>query len=129
VDKVTYVKAHFKPVGKNKTVKVSTGEKKKGIFGGEKDVTRKETQWVETGISDCEIDGERLSVDIQEAVESLNSEGYEISNILQVTSGKYKYNTEKAKEYTNSWGWGWGWGYGYGYSFTEGVTIISRKII
>ncbi|MEE9354473.1 MAG: hypothetical protein V3U75_02685 [Methylococcaceae bacterium] len=128
MNKVVYIKAYFRPVGKNKTVKVPTGEKKKGIFGGEKDVTKKESQWVETGSSDCQIDGEKLSIDIQKAIESLNSEGYEVSNILQITSGKHKHETKKDVGYSNTYGWGWGWGYGYGYSYTEGVTIIARKI-
>jgi hypothetical protein len=38
MNKVIYVKAFFKPVGKNVKVQVPTGEKKKGFLGREKDV-------------------------------------------------------------------------------------------
>jgi hypothetical protein len=44
MDKVAYVKAYFRLVGKEVTVNVPTGEKKR-LFGGEKQVTRKEKQW------------------------------------------------------------------------------------
>jgi hypothetical protein len=132
VNKVIYVKAHFKPIMKEKTVKVPTGEKKKGLFGGEKDITKKEKQLVKTGVSDCEIDGERLALEIQNAIETLNIEGYEVIGITQITSGRYKYETKRDKDYSSSlessYGWGWGWGYGYGYSFTEGVTIVAKKL-
>ncbi|EMV9345812.1 hypothetical protein AADU82_004566 [Vibrio alginolyticus] len=42
MEKVVLVKSYFMPVGKEVTVKVPTGEKKSGLFGGEKDVYRKE---------------------------------------------------------------------------------------
>lgn len=49
MNKVIYIKSFFKPVGKEVTAEVPTGEKKKGLFGGEKEVTRKETRWKQTG--------------------------------------------------------------------------------
>ncbi len=135
MNKVVYVKAYFKPIGQEKTVQVPTGEKKKGLFGGEKDVTRKEVQWEQTGWSDCEIDGERLSEDLAEAIEQLNCEGYEIVSTLPVTSGKYfyQYEAEGIKSSPRIFGstekvsGGASYGYGYGYSYTEGVTIVARK--
>lgn len=127
MNKVVYVKAFFKPVGKNETVKVPTGETKKGFFGGEKEVFREEEQWVQTGYSDCEIDGDRLANDITATVSQLNEQGYEIVSINEVTSGRYSWAYK-----TNGGGGmngGWGYGYGYGYSYTEGVVVVAKKSI
>jgi len=124
MNKVVYVSSYFKRVGKNVTEKVPTGEKKKGLFGGEKDVTKKVTKWVETGSSKIEIDGERLAQDIATAVQQLNSEEYEVVSVSEVISGRYDYHW--ATQGINNGGHGYG--YGYGYSITEGVTIIARKI-
>ena len=41
VNKVVYINAYFKAVGKTVTVKVPTGETTKGFFGGEKPVYEK----------------------------------------------------------------------------------------
>lgn len=123
MNKVVYVNAHFKPAGKIRTVKVPTGEKKKGFFGGEKDVTRKEEQWEQTGWSDCEIDGERLAQDIEKAIANLNSQGYEVVSVTPLTSGAYNW----AYKTGGSSHAGWGYGYGYGFSYTEGVTVVAKK--
>jgi len=111
-------------MGKNVTKKVPTGEKKKGLFGGEKDVTKKVTEWESTGYSNTEIDGARLAQDIEKAVHQLNSDGYEVVSVSEVTSGRYN-RSYQIKGINNGGG---GYGYGYGYSITEGVTIIARKV-
>jgi hypothetical protein len=120
-------------------VKVPTGEKKKGFFGGEKEVMTKETRWKQTGWS-SEVDGERLSEDIVTVVTSLNQEGYEVVAILPVISGNYFYryqvlrSTYEAEGITNFPGILGGrcgsdssYGFGGGYSYTEGVSIIVKK--
>ncbi|MBD8567665.1 hypothetical protein IFT86_01400 [Pseudomonas syringae] len=131
MNKIVYVKAHFRPIGEEVTVKVPTGEMTWGLFGT-KEETRKEKQWQQTGWSDCEVDGERLSKDIEEAVAQLNADGYEIQTILPILSGAYNYEFKHKDinfpEQMGASGGGWGYGYGYGYSFTEGVTLIARKI-
>jgi hypothetical protein len=125
LNKVVYVKAKFKPIGKEVTVKVPTGETKKGLFGGEKEVTVKKQEWQQTGWSDCEIDGECLSYDINTAVEKLNREGYEVIAIQPITSGAYNYKWAKYSSHLNTADTCYS--YGYGYSYTEGVTIIAKK--
>ncbi|WP_386685701.1 hypothetical protein [Lonepinella sp. MS14437] len=133
--KVVYVKAHFKPVGKYVEIKIPTGEKKKGLFGGEKDILTTEKCWEQTGWSDCEIDGERFSKDIEEAVVGLNNDGYEIVSILPIVSGNYNYHYQaqgikserRLLSETEKVTGGASFGYGYGYSFTEGATIIAKK--
>ncbi|NCN89496.1 MAG: hypothetical protein GW936_08695 [Gallionella sp.] len=121
MNKVVYVRAFFIPIGKNVTVKVPTGEKTKGFFGGEKEVTETVERWEQTGWSKSEIDGDRLAKDIEKAIENLNSEGYEVVCMSEVISGQYNYDS-----YTGS-SPGYAYGYGYGYSYTEGVTIIAKK--
>jgi hypothetical protein len=125
LNKVIHVPAFFAPIVKEKIVKIPTGEKTKGFFGGEKDVVRKEKQWVQTGLSDCEIDGERLSENLTEAVNLLNSENYEVVSVTPVTSGNYNWHTD--------WGTcldgGYGYGYGYGYSYTNSLIIVAKKMV
>lgn len=125
MNKVVYVEAYFKPIGKEVTIKVPTGETKKGFFGGEKDVTRKQKSWEQTSWSDREINGHRLANDIAAATEELNSQGYEVVAIESVTSGAYDYKYEVKFGGMNHGGGGYG--YGYGYSYTEGVTLIAKK--
>ena len=117
--------SYFKPIGKEVTKKVPTGEKKTGLFGGEKDVTKTVRVWQQTGYSDRWIDGERLANDIAEAVSRLNDEGFEVVSLTPITSGEYKYQWNQ-QDGGDNWG-GSGYGYGYGYSYTEGVTIVAKK--
>ena len=124
MNKIIYIKAEFKPVGKIKKVKVPTGQKTKGFFGGEKEVMTKEEHWEQTGWSDCEIDGERLAKDISDAVDDLTEEGYEIVALSETTSGKYNWSYRTGSVGAHG---GYGYGYGYGFSYTEGVTIIAKK--
>jgi len=119
MNKVVFVQAQFKSIGSEKVVKVPTGEKKKGFLGGESDITRDEKKWVQIGVSDCQIDTERLTKDLQEMVEHLNKDGYEVVNVTQVISGRYSHKAES--------GAGYGWGYGYGYSITDGLMVVARK--
>ncbi|WP_059003005.1 hypothetical protein [Pseudomonas syringae] len=132
MNKIVYVKAYFKPVGEEVTVKVPTGEIKKGFFG-DKEIMKKETQWQQTGWSDSQIDGERLSKDVEDAVARLNADGYEIQTVLPIVSGaydyalKYRYEIRHDRSDPNSKDQSYVFGYGYGYSFTEGVTLVAKK--
>ncbi|MGH8225225.1 MAG: hypothetical protein ACRER1_03605 [Gammaproteobacteria bacterium] len=126
MNKIVYIQAYFAAVGKNTTVKVPTGEKKSGFFGGEKDVTRKEAQWAQTGWSDCSIDAARLTNDLAKVVEGLNNESYEVVSVTPVTSGKYDWKYDVI--YGGAESGGGGYGYGYGYSFTMGLIVTAKKI-
>jgi len=131
MNKTVYVNSYFKPVGKEVSVKVPTGEKKKGFFGGEKDITRTEKKWEQTGWSDCEIDGLRLAQDVQKVIEQLNADGYVVVSITPITSGRYNYNyawkANGSRMDNHCAGGGYGYGYGYGYSITEGVIVVGQK--
>jgi hypothetical protein len=121
LNKIIYIPAFFEPVGNNKTIKIPTGEKKKGLFGGEKDVTREETKWEQTGWSECRVDSQRLAEDLSSAVKTLNDEGYEVVSVTPVTSGAYEYKKG------TFWGEGeGGYAYGYGYSYTNSLIVTAR---
>lgn len=121
MNKVVYVSSYLKPIGKNITKKVPTGEKKSGLFGGEKDVMENVTEWEQTGHSDCEMDGERLANDLSKAVEELNKNGYEVVSVTETTSGRYSWKTGAQGNIG-------GFGYGYGYSITEGLVVVAKKV-
>jgi hypothetical protein len=120
MNKVVFVQAYFAPIGKEQVVKVPTGEKKRGLLGGESDVTRNEKKWVQTGFSDREIDARRLTKDLQDAIEKLNKDGYEVISVTEVTSGNYNWEKNTSMYYS--------YGYGYGYSYTEGLMVVARKV-
>ncbi len=132
MNKVTYVPAYFIPTGKEKTVKIPTGEKTKGLFG-EKDITRKEKVFQQTGWSDTQIDAKRLAEDLDKAISELNANGYEIISVTPIISGKYQFEKDYKKGevgFTESkGGWGYGWGYGYGYSYTDSLIVVAKKIV
>ncbi len=127
MNKVVYIPAYFAPIGKEKIVKIPTGEKTKGLFG-EKEVCRKEKRWVQTGHSDCKIDGQRLARDLDEAIKKLNELGYEIVSITSVMSGEYKYEHKNDHAWAANSGYGWGYGYGYGFSYTDSLIVVAKKI-
>lgn len=98
------------------------------MFGGEKDVIENVVEWVQTGHSDCEIDGEALAKNISKAVSELNSEGYRVVQVTSVISGRYDWGKEAGVHQEFGVEGVYGMGYGYGYSYTEVVTIIAEKI-
>jgi len=131
------VKSYFVALGKDVTVKVPTGETKKGFFGGDKDVVRKEKQWQQTGWSDCEIDTDRLATDLEQVISSLNNEGYKVQSITPVISGAYNYkyqdqgisSSARILGKTEAVSGGASYGYGYGYSFTDSLIVIAEKCV
>ena len=116
MNKVVYVSSFGDPTGKNVMKERPTGEIKKGLFGGETEITEKVTEWVQTGNSDCKIDGKRLAEDIESAINILNTDGYEVVSVTPTTSGYYNWSTQRDGPA------------GYGFSYTEGVTIVAKKI-
>ena len=125
MNKITHIPAYFLPTGNYKTVKVSTGKTKQSISGYQKEVTKKEQQWEQTGWSDSEIDSVKLSEDLMEAIKQLNNDSYEVISVTPITSGKYNY----AHQHDNiKDGQSYGYGFGYGYSYTNSLIVVSRKI-
>ena len=132
--KVVFIKSYFRPVGKEETIEVPTGEIKTGFFGGEKKVTRKEKQWKQTGWSDSEIDGEKLASDLKSVTNELKEQGYKITSITPVLSGAYNYkfssrgisSSPRLFSETEAVSGGGSYGFGYGYSYTEGLIVVAE---
>ena len=135
MQKVILVKSYFAPIGEEVTVKVPTGETKKGLFGGEKEVYCKEKKWKQTGYSDCMIDSERLAKDLERAIDSLNKDSFKVISITPITSGDYAYkyqsqgisSSKRILSETESVSGGASFGYGYGYSYTDSLIILAEK--
>ena len=130
MNKVVHIQAYFMPEYEDKKVKVATGETRKTIFGGEKEVTRKEIQRVQKGWSETFIDTERLASDLDTQVKKLNDDGYEVVSVTPITSGTYsfKYDVSSGGNSNNGYG-GYGYGYGYGYSYTASLIVTAKKIL
>jgi len=139
MNKVVLVKCFFRPIREEVTVKIPTGEKKKGFFGGEKEVYRREKKWQETGVSDCMVDSSRLASDLEVEIRKLNEDGYVVLSVTPIMSGSYDYdfNSESVSggggSFTNGDGYnsdvrgGGSYGYGYGYSFTDSLIVVAEK--
>ncbi|WP_435522880.1 hypothetical protein [Chryseobacterium indoltheticum] len=89
--KTIFIPAHFKPIIQNVADDVPTGETKKNWLGQEKQVTKRMVSPKIVGWSDSEVDGERLSVDVNNELEKLNSQNAKIISIVPISSGRYNY--------------------------------------
>ncbi|MCI6153186.1 MAG: hypothetical protein MR673_08695 [Fusobacterium perfoetens] len=135
MEKVVYVKAKFRPIGEYRISHEPTGRFEKGLFGKQKEIFEEKKVWVTTGYSDCLIDGELLTDDINRAITKLNNEGYEIVSITPITSGSYRYqydagnitSSKRILHETEAVRGTSGYGFGYGFSYTESVIILARK--
>lgn len=133
--KTLFVQSDFRVRYGWKEVKVPTGEVKKILFGGEKEVTRKELKKVPVEKSICKVDGEKLAEDLSAAISSLEKDGYEIISITPIISGDFDYkyqsisidSTARALRETEKISGSGGYGYGYGFSYTEGLLVVARK--
>ncbi len=115
-----FVPAKPKAIGRDKKVKEGTGEFEKGFFG-KKEKTVTKTEFEQTGWSDKEIDGFQLQEDLQNALNDLNRDGFEVVTVTPITSGNYSWKTGPQGNIG-------GWGYGYGYSYTEGLLVTAKKV-
>jgi len=123
--KTFFIPTTGKPLIKTKEVEVPTGETKKGLFGGEKPVMRKEQQQEITGYSDCFMDGFALVNAMHEVINPWLEQGYELFSITPIISGNYDWKYEK--NYINNGNGQGSYGYGYGYSYTEGIMVVLKK--
>lgn len=129
--KTVFIPAHFKPILRQTVNKVPTGEKKQNWLGFEKNVYKTEVNERIMGYSDCEIDGTRLSDDINAEISKWEARLVRIISITTVNSGRYNFNYSDAQIQssqrilgnTEKVRGGGSYGYGYGYSYTEGVLI------
>ncbi|MCL1665778.1 hypothetical protein CMU89_00655 [Elizabethkingia anophelis] len=129
--KTIFIPAHFKPIIEDVAENVPTGETKKNWLGSEKQITKKTVSQKIVGWSNSEIDGERLSADINDEIEKWSSQNIKIISISPITSGRYNYqyssqgisSSRRVFSETEKVSGGGSYGFGYGYSYTEGVLI------
>lgn len=134
--KTIFIPAHFKPIISDVVENVPTGETKKNWFGSEKQITKREVSQRITGWSDSEIDGERLSNDINSELEKLFAQNIKVISITPITSGNYNYqysaqgisSSQRVFSETEKVSGGGSYGFGYGYSYTEGVLMCIEII-
>lgn len=61
------------------------------------------------------VDGEKLAHDLALAINQLESDCFQVTQILPITSGAYRFSN-----YSNS-------AYGYGYGYTAGVMVVAKR--
>ncbi|MEL6590310.1 MAG: hypothetical protein AAFQ68_09530 [Bacteroidota bacterium] len=125
MSKVYFIQSHGVPVGEEKVVKIPTGETRKSLLGGVKEIYRKEKRWEQTGFSQSKIDIKRLANEVAETIEEIEKAGLVVDSITPITSGNYDWEfkilgRKRSKK-------GGGYGFGYGYSYTEGVIIVAKE--
>lgn len=134
--KTIFIPAYFKPILQNVAENIPTGETKKNWLGSEKQITKRIVSEKIVGWSDSEIDGERLSSDINKEIEKWASKNIRIISISPITSGRYNYqfssqgisSSPRIFSETEKVSGGGSYGYGYGFSYTEGVLICIEII-
>jgi len=126
-----YIRVNMAPLGEERTNKEKVGtkvvKKEKGIFRPktyeqEEDVYEERTKWVPSGkLSDIIVDMEGLSDEISNICNRFITNGYDVTQIIPINSGRYGYDT--------GWMQDGGYGYGYGYSVTDGVIIVGTSAL
>ena len=129
MDKIVHVPAYFKKTGENVLVDVPTGEIKKGFLGGEKKVTKKESQFKVTGESDCIVDSKRLADDLSKVVNELNNSGFNVTAITPVISGHYDTHQSCKSSGLGAAtpGQSYGVSFAYGYRYTDSLIVVASK--
>ncbi|WP_343686091.1 hypothetical protein [Chryseobacterium gleum] len=129
--KTIFVPTHFKAIIQNLADDVPTGETKRNWLGQEKQITKRIISPKIVGWSDSEIDGEKLSSDVNTELEKLASQNARIISVVPITSGRYNYqyssegisSSRRVFSETEKVSGGGSYGFGYGYSYNEGVLI------
>ncbi|MEH6454841.1 MAG: hypothetical protein V7749_00835 [Cocleimonas sp.] len=83
------------------------------------------------------IDSERLALDLETAINKLYGDGYQLKEVVTITSGSYGYKfkedavTSYARSFTGTEAvdGGASYGYGYGFSYTDSLIVIGCKVV
>ncbi|GIU33526.1 hypothetical protein L2719_07970 [Shewanella schlegeliana] len=78
--------------------------------------------------STCKIDSDRLNADLQQALETLNQDGYKVVQITPVTSGDFAFKDHFSDPHLLGNGVTTEGGYGYGFSYTDSLIILAELI-
>lgn len=128
--KVILVKAFFKKLVKPKNPVEAFRDPWKDYSSQTPDVPKPTSEY-----SDHEVDSDRLATDLEAALNKLNDLGFELKEIVTVTSGKYAYECESGSisssinilSGNDSVSGNTGYGYGYGYSYTDSLIVVGQK--
>jgi len=128
INRVVYVKAHFKEEWVERRVLVPLEGHRISILGRWSMPIRfqRVTKDVKVATSDCEIDGERLTEDIRAATLALNEQGYRVVSVSPITSGQFSPRFDKKSRSRNLMRNAMRQ-IGYGFSYSEGVVVIGEK--
>ena len=78
--------------------------------------------------STCKIDIERLDTDLQQAIASLNQQGYKVMQITPVLSGDFAFKDHFSDPHLLGNGVSTEGGYGYGFSYTDSLIILAEQV-
>ena len=137
MNKVILVKAFFKetPSSVTSNTPVSVEEEIDDPWGYKAKEKAKEKAEAKKIHEEKKIDSERLAIDLETALSTLYSSGFQLKEVVTVTSGAYGYAfkdeeiTSSATPFTGteSVSGGASYGYGYGYSYTDSLLVIGMK--
>lgn len=126
--KTVWIPSNFVERGSwiTESIQVGTTPKvvSKGVFKKEQvtidePVFEERKKWVVESRSDRNVDGGKLTTDIENAIKELVSTGFRVVNIIPITSGQYDHKSVGTSMAPVS--------YGYGWSYTNGVSIVAIK--
>ena len=130
MNKVILVKAYFcEALEQSDTIPT-----KKSDPWGDPNKKQSETKSAKVHV-EKQINAEKLAADLEEALTTLYTDGYDLKEIVNVTSGAYGYKfkedeiTSVALPFVENdvIGGGASYGYGYGYSFTDSLIVVGAK--
>lgn len=116
MNKVVFIKAHGRPIGTYKRIEAPTNSTRRNLLGLRRPIKRTVERWVHKGYSESEIDADRLVRDMQTAIEALNQDGFEVTSVTPVISGRAVAGKRPAAKKAQD----------HGFSYTEGMIIIAR---
>lgn len=122
--KVLHVKAFFKKIGPEGSHPVYKDLDKSAQIDDpwtNKKVAVAELAKV-TQYSDCEVDSDRLSRDLEQALTELTNAGYMLKEIVPITSGKYHSDVYSSLLGKNAYP------FAYGYSYTDSLIVVGQKV-
>jgi hypothetical protein len=103
-----FIKSKFAKISRKLSREDSTS-----LWGG-KSVPKDQVHY-DYEYSDCLVDGDQLSIDVNEAIEDLTSKGLKVISITPIISGRYEMRIAILGPESG----------GYGFSYTEGMLIAA----
>ena len=110
--KVVFVKSYFAKIATDKGEQMWAAKPKTSEFE----------------YSTCKIDSERLNNELQQAITTLNQQGFKVVQITPVTSGDFAFKEHFSDPHLLGNGVSTEGGYGYGFSYTDSLIVLAEQI-